>query len=198
MAKLSNSFRYNLSRLADFSGRESRADFWPYAIALFLGAMALSYLAFIPAMVGMLDRIGRYVAENPGKSLLEPEPGQLPGTLPPELMPDMTSYLQISIVIYLLFALLIAAAAVRRLHDRDRTGLWALLPLPFWMFAWAISFFSDPMMMFAPTPDNEWLYRLSALNALPTWGMLIWLVVLLAGDGTKGANRYGPEIPPAG
>lgn len=198
MAKLTQSFRHNLARLAKFSGRESRADFWPYAIALFLGTMALSYLAFIPAMVDMLDRLGRRIKEDPGRSLLEPQAGQPPGTLPPELMPDLTSYLQLSILIYALFILLIAAAAVRRLHDRDRTGLWALLPLPFWGFSWTIALIGDPSMMMAPGPDDLWLYRLSALNALPTWGLLIWLVVLLAGEGTKGDNRYGPDLPPSG
>lgn len=196
MAKLSQSFRYNLARLASFSGRESRADFWPYAIALFLGSMALSYLAFIPAMVGMLDRIGRFVEENPDRSLLDAAPGQPPGTLPPELMPDMTSYVHISILVYAVFALLIAAAAVRRLHDRDRSGLWALLPLPFWVAAWTISLLQDPRAMFAPPPEDAWLAQLALLNSLPTWGMLIWLTVLLAGDGTKGDNRYGPDSAP--
>ncbi len=193
MAKLTESFRYNLTRLATFSGRESRGQFWPYAIALFLGAMALSYLAFIPAMVDMLTRLGRFVEENPGRSLIEPQQGKPPGTLPQELMPDMTSYLQISILINALFVLLIAAAAVRRLHDRDRSGLWALLPLPFWMAAWAMSLSMDPGAMFSPTPEDARLYQLSMLNSLPVWGMLIWLIVLLAGEGTKGENRYGPD-----
>lgn len=192
MAKLTESFRYNLTRLAAFSGRETRGQFWPYAIALFLGAMALSYLAFIPAMVEMFTRIGRFVEENPGRSLLD-QPGQPPGTLPPELTPDMTSYLQLSMLIFALFALLIAAAAVRRLHDRDRSGLWALLPLPFWIAAWAIGMMLDPRMMVSPAPEDVWLYQLSVLNSLPVWGTLIWLVVLLAGEGTKGENRYGPD-----
>ena len=130
MAKLTESFRYNLARLATFSGRESRSHFWPYAISILINA---------------------------------------------------------------LFVSLIAAAAVRRLHDRDRSGLWALLPLPFWIAAWTISAMLDPRAMFSPTPEDAWLYQLSMLNSLPAWGMLIWLIVLLAGEGTKGDNRYGQD-----
>jgi uncharacterized membrane protein YhaH (DUF805 family) len=51
----------------------------------------------------------------------------------------------------------------------------------------------DPGAMFSPTPEDARLYQLSMLNSLPVWGMLIWLIVLLAGEGTKGANRYGPD-----
>lgn len=194
MAKVTESFRHNLVRLADFSGRESRGLFWPYAIALFLGLMALSYIALIPALFDMLQRTARFVEENPGRPIVEPGPVDVTiQPLPPELMPDMTGFLRFSIAINLLFALLIAAAAVRRLHDRDRRGMWALLPLPFWTFAWLFTWWLGPDYMFRAEPDL-WKVQVLMLDNLFAWASLIWLVVLLAGEGTAGPNRYGTEF----
>ena len=198
MAKVGASIRYNLGGLARFSGRDSRGQFWPYAIVTFLTAMALGYIAMMPMMFGMLNGFMRAFAENPDEWLAEPAPdGKAPGlqALEAELLPDMTLFMQLSLVINLLFVLLIAAALVRRLHDRDRSGLWALITLPFWVASWALTWWNGADYMFAAAPDMR-LVQLAMLVSWVGWGTLVWLIVILAGDGTKGENRYGAEPPP--
>jgi uncharacterized membrane protein YhaH (DUF805 family) len=193
MAKVGASIRYNLGSLARFSGRDSRGQFWPYAIVTFLTAMALGYMAMIPMMFGMLNGFMRAIAEGPDQSPAEKPPGV--HGLEASLMSDMTLFMQISLVINLLFVALIAAAAVRRLHDRERSGLWALITLPFWIAGWALSWWNGADYMFATAPDMR-LIQLAMLVSWVGWGTLIWLIVILAGDGTKGENRYGTEPPP--
>ena len=154
--------------------------------------MALVYLAMIPMMFDMLNGFMR-AFEDPER-LVEPGPDGL-DTLNAALMPDMTLFMQLSLVINLLFVALIAAAVVRRLHDRDRSGLWTLITLPFWIFCWVFAWWFGPNSMCAPAPDMR-LVQLSMLSSWVAWGTLIWLIVILAADGTKGETRHGAEPLP--
>ena len=49
---------------------------------------------------------------------------------PEMLVPDFSSLFWPIVLINLVTVLLLAAAVARRLHDRNRTALWGLLPLP--------------------------------------------------------------------
>jgi uncharacterized membrane protein YhaH (DUF805 family) len=143
----------------------------------------------IPVMVRMMTNLQQYIATHP-HGLPPPAPGQLAG-LPPGLMPDFSVMAVPMAVTNIVLVLLLAAAVVRRLHDRDRTGLWALMPLPFMIIgmintkaAFAIGsgerrIGAQDTLMFASSP----LF----------WLSLIVLIVLLAGKGTSGPNRFGPD-----
>ena len=80
------------------------------------------------------------------------------------------------------------AAAVRRLHDSNRSGWWMLLSVPY--------LFAAIMAMRAMASGDA--------GALETAGLLSWvgiacalaLLVFLVLPGTKGANRFG-EAPVA-
>ena len=192
MADIGNSIRHNLTRLGDFSGRDTREQFWPYAIGLFLLSMAAGVLLFVPVMLDMFDRMGRYFAEHPEG--LPKDPGPYPGAqaLPPELMPDMSVIIVPSAIVNLLFALLLAAAVVRRLHDRDKSAWWALLPIPFMIFGQFQGKQAANMMMAGREPDPAVMLP-AALNSLLYWVAFIALIIILAQDGSVGANRYGPD-----
>jgi uncharacterized membrane protein YhaH (DUF805 family) len=97
-------------------------------------------------------------------------------------------------LVNLVFVLLLAAAVVRRLHDCDRTGLWALLPVPFM----ALGQLKAPQMtaMFTGGLPDERMMSLMMLNSLFYWIALIALIILLVLEGTNGPNRFGPD--PAG
>jgi len=192
MADIGKSIRYNLSRLGNFSGRETRELFWPYAIGLFLLSMVAGILLFIPVTLDMLDRMGRYFAEHPEG--LPKDPGPYPGaqTLPPELMPDLSVMMVPSAIVNLVFVLLLATAVVRRLHDRDKSGWWGALPIPFMIYGQIVGVKGASMMMSGAQPDPAVMLP-AALNTLLYWVAFIALVVLLAQDGSVGANRYGPD-----
>lgn len=186
------SIGYNLARLATFSGRESRGLFWPYAITVFVLGMIAGVLLFVPVMMDMMRRIAAYLQAHP-EGLPKPAPGQ-PPVLPPELMPDMGAMMVPMAIVALVTLLLYAAAAVRRLHDRDRSGWWAALPVPFQLVGVLIG----PRAMAAvmrPAESPSPAAMLSSLNTLAYWVAFIILIVMLAGESSRGANRFGEAKP---
>ena len=192
------SIRYNLANLFRFSGRESRALFWPYAITVFLLSILAGILLFIPVMMDTMTRAMDYAQTHPG-GIPQAAPGQ-PPVLPPELMPDMSRMIVPMLIVNLVCILLLAAAAVRRLHDTDRTGWWAALPLPFHAVAAAIGPAAAKAMqeaMMSHTRHSSTLMTLSSLNSALSLLALVALVILLVGEGTKGPNRFGDPVQAA-
>jgi uncharacterized membrane protein YhaH (DUF805 family) len=186
------SIRHNLANLFRFSGRESRALFWPYAIGIFLLSVAAYILLFVPVMIDMMSRAVAYAQAHP-EGLPKGAPGQ-PPVLPPELMPDFSRMMIPSALVGVVAILLLAAAVVRRLHDRGKSGWWGALPLPFKLFGIAIA----PAVAKTATtypPTSSPLSLLSSLNGLCSLGATIVLIVMLAGEATREANGLG-ESPP--
>jgi uncharacterized membrane protein YhaH (DUF805 family) len=194
------SIGYNLARLFTFSGRETRRLFWPYAIGVFLAGMLLNFMIVIPVLMNMMEGLMAYSQQHP-EGPPPPQPGQLPA-LPPELMPDFGSLILPSAVIALVSMLLLAAAVVRRLHDRDRAGWWGLLPVPFKLAGLAAGPAVTGALTHPPggTPlaaTGSPLVMLGSLNSLAYWIAFIVLVVMLVGEGTRGPNRFGDDPPGA-
>ncbi|MBQ1499290.1 MAG: DUF805 domain-containing protein [Sphingomonas sp.] len=187
---------HNLARLARFSGRDTRETFWPYALTLFVLAMAASALAVMPAVLGAMAKMQRFAAEHPDQATVRQGPGsysiQIQGSHP-ELMPDMRGILPGLAIVLLVFVALVAAAVVRRLHDRGKSGAWALPPLIFLVIGMMLM-----PRLFGTAPDgpNLSLLPLLFVNNLLYLASLGWLMVLLAGDGTVGPNRHGEDPTP--
>jgi uncharacterized membrane protein YhaH (DUF805 family) len=182
------SIRHNLAGLARFSGRDTRGEFWPYAIFLFLLSTAVSIVVAGFIMADMVLRLQRYILAHP-EGLPPPVPGR-PG-LPPELMPDLAALTGPMIASNLLLVALLAAAIVRRLHDRDRTGLWGLMPLPFMVVGMINQEATLALAMGRRTASPA--EALMFMTAPLFWISLVALIVLLAGEGTGGPNRFGPD-----
>jgi uncharacterized membrane protein YhaH (DUF805 family) len=183
------SLKYNILRLPVVSGRESGALFWPYAIAVFLFAAAGTFAAMVPSMVSTFSKMQAFAIAHPEKARIESGPGhysiQIEGNHP-ELMPDMELMMRSMAPVILIAFILLAASVVRRLHDRDKSGLWGLLPVPFIAF-------SSWMMpkMFTDIENLSVFFAVFVSNALYLAG-LGYLVFLLTGKSTKGPNRFGP------
>ena len=78
---------------------------------------------------------------------------------------------------------------VRRLHDIDRTGWWALLPL--------VPTIGGPMMLGlypAGVSAGSWFWPLIHWIVVLGW-LVVWVVLLIwtCMRGTLGMNRYGPD-----
>ena len=84
-------------------------------------------------------------------------------------------------LLYIAFALALLSAMVRRLHDLDMVGWWALIPLGFTLYSlvldWTFGTDSVPL----------WALALSIL------GVLFYAVgiFVLSRQGTPGPNRFG-------
>ena len=186
------SIRHNLAGLGRFSGRDRPGQFWPYAILLFLLSIVAAVAVIVPAMIDMLVRIQRFVIEHPEGLPPPSDPYDLSEpALPPELMPDFSGAALPMAAVNLVFVLLLAAGVVRRLHDADRSGWWALLPVPFMAIgaaSWERTMAMSTGVPMAADPAS----MLLMLNSLFYWVAVIALVVMLVQAGTPGPNRHGP------
>lgn len=172
----------HFTRLFDFTGREDRASFWPYAALAFIIITAVGMIIFVPMMSHMMQEMRQFAAQHPDQATVTSEPGQYSISVQgnhPEFMPAGTIAIFLA-VSFGLAILLYAAAVVRRLHDRGKSGFWGLMPLPF-------IFYSSVIMprMFASVgtetqPDMTLFFSIFFSNFFYI-ATLIWLIVLLAG-----------------
>ena len=181
------SIRHALANLLRFSGRDSRAIFWPYAAVVTLFDLA----AALALIVWILAPLQRFLSGHPKEGSIESGPGYFVVNIQadhPELMPNMSLVSTCYAVIVAASILLLAAAVTRRLHDRRSSGWWGLLPLPFVESGLLVNFVGgidshEPlgMKLFALLRLNNGLFLLS----------LLFLAILLAGAGTGGPNQFG-------
>jgi uncharacterized membrane protein YhaH (DUF805 family) len=177
--------------MADFRGRESRGYFWPYAGAV-IGLTCVGMFAImIGPMADSMRRMQEFAIANPDQATIESGPGHYSITVEghhPEFMPDMGS-MMIGMDIVIAFAVILLSAAVaRRLHDRGRTGLWGLMPLPFLAFASIMM----PRVMRSDSPDLGIFFAIFFNNMIYI-AALVALVIMLAGASESGPNRYGEQ-----
>lgn len=185
-------------QVSDFSGRDRRGRFWPYALVVAVLIYAGTALAMIPAMSGMFEEATRYAAENPDATTVVAGPGHYSVRIDgPDAMqtPDLGPFFWVMRGVVVAIAILLAAAVTRRLHDTGRAGWWGLPPLV--LLAGGVMLFPGvmnsmmqsedaPMGLFFLLFANNVLYMLSLIA-------LIALIVLLALKGSVGPNRYGAE-----
>ncbi|MGO4167187.1 DUF805 domain-containing protein [Novosphingobium sp. YAF33] len=112
---------YHLVRLAKFSGRETRAAFWPWA-AVVVGLVLLGGVAAMtPQVLASMAKMRKFALEHPDQATITSGPGHYEISIEghhPELMPDMGPFVLALEGTMAVLIVLIAAAAVRRLHDR--------------------------------------------------------------------------------
>jgi uncharacterized membrane protein YhaH (DUF805 family) len=191
------SIRHNLANLLRFSGRESRALFWPYALAVIALDVVAMFVLIVPAIGDILARMQRFAVVHPDQATIDSGPGHYSITIDgyhPELMPDV-SFLSAGVAVLALASIVLLAAAVtRRLHDCRRPGWWGLIPLPFLALATLMMprFFAG--FDAGHLPDMR-LFMAMFFNNLLYLGAVALLTILLAGDGSNGPNRFGTPAP---
>lgn len=183
------SIGHNLRRLADMSGRESQIQFWPYAGLVYGLATLVSMMLMVAPLTETLVKVMQQIGEAANRG----DNAQPEFVKSPEMLaPDFSSLFWPMVLVNLVTVLLLAAAVARRLHDRNRTALWGLLPLP----ALIIGLVAMPskVPIFAAQAQPDPLIQLVMLNNMVSYALLITLIVLMIGVGTSGPNRFGPEI----
>lgn len=191
---LIGSIKYHLTNLTNFPGRETRGQFWPYAgvvVALSFAGMAA---VMMPEMNASFARMQRFAAEHPELATVTQGPGSYSISIRgnhPELMPDIGLMMTMMGVVFAVVVALLAAAVARRLHDRGKNAAWGLMPIPFIVFAGILmpQLFAD----FSEGTPNLGLFFALFVNNFLYLASLVYLIILLAGDSTKGENRYGPK-----
>lgn len=176
--------------LFDFGSREDRASFWPYAAVAFIIIMAVSMVIFVPIMDSAMHGMQHFAAQHPDEATLASEPGHYSISVhgnQPQFVPGSAIALYLAVT-FGLAILLYAAAVVRRLHDRGKSGAWGLMPLPFIIY----SSIQMPRVFASvgtgAQPDTTLFFSIFFSNLLYII-TLIWLIVLLAGPSASAPNR---------
>lgn len=191
------SLRNGFGGLLRFSGRDRPGLFWPYA-GVVLGVTMLAWMtAFLTQLARLGQRIDRIARDHPEDVVITRGPGHYSVEVHgnhPELMPDFLFLLQAMTVIVFVAALLLAAAVVRRLHDSDLRGWWALVPLTLLFFGLHLMgvYFHDLAGAGGAEFDMAPFLRIFAVN-LAYLASLGGLLYALVRKGTVGPNRFGPH-----
>lgn len=197
--------KYNLRHLLDFSGRDARQTFWYYVLFLFI-------VYFVLGMVGSFVLIGSLMGpmiEVASQNLPEPEmQAEMAERMGGVMGRMMETILWVSVVVNVVMDLLLAAAFVRRLHDSNSAGWWALAVLAAQVASLAVmipmieemqEFMAeamDPANLANPAYVPTMLGRDSPFGLYGLIGWISPIVVIVFGvlPSTEGPNRFG-EAP---
>jgi uncharacterized membrane protein YhaH (DUF805 family) len=152
-------------------------------------------MIFVPMMSRAFHGMRQFAAQHLDQATISSGPGHYSISVQgnhPEIMPagSIALFLAVS---FGLAILLFAAAVVRRLRDRGKSGYWGLMPLPFIVYS------SVQMpIMFASAgtgapPDTAVFFSIFLSNLLYMI-TLVWLIVLLAGPSAPGPARDRMDI----
>ena len=185
----------HFQRLFDFGGREDRASFWPYAsVALIITGVA-GMIVFVPMMVHSMHAMQRFAALHPDQATVTSGSGQysisVQGSHPEFMLAEPVALFLT--VTFGLAILLYAAAVVRRLRDRGKSGFWGLMPLPFILYSSVQMPRMFASVSMATPPDMTLFFSIFLSNLLYII-TLIWLIVLLAASSEPAPNGYSTTV----
>lgn len=185
--------RYNLANLTNFGGRDARQTFWYYVLFLVIVQMAVSMLISIPMMGSAVS--GAIEAAQAGMS---------EEAMQARMMTDMGGWFELTIWVSLAMGivviLLLAASFVRRIHDSDHSGWWALLAIGAQLVSagYTVSMIDRmrELMMLSMDPANlsEIMTRQKEFMGFGLVGYIPLIVVVVFGvmKSSDGPNRFGP------
>lgn len=190
--------KYNLTHLLDFGGRDARQTFWYYVLFLVVLNFAVGMIVSIPLMIGAVG-----TAIEAAQAGVDPQEAQALVTA--RMADAMGGTLWLSLVTNLAMALLVLAAFVRRLHDSDKSGWWALLPLAGLAVSTAVSIqvmgamqeMMRDMMIVGGDPVKVQAI-VERQQEFAAYGLIGWIApAVVIGFGvlrsTEGPNRFGDE-----
>lgn len=186
------SLRHCYANLLTFTGRDTRAQFWPFALVNLAIAIAAMAGLIVPVVLGAISKAEAFAAANPDKVIVtqtatsrsitfkEPVPG---------LMPDFDGMITPVLIGGVVFIALHAAAVVRRLHDTERGGWIGLIPAVLFVVAGALMRQVFAQFGESGAPDLGPFF-IAWQAALAYNVSLIMLVILLVLPTKVTGNRY--------
>jgi uncharacterized membrane protein YhaH (DUF805 family) len=167
------------AQMLSFRGRDSNAQFWPYALAVIVIVAFGTAIALDAPMRAASQTMIGYLVAHPGQGSVQVGANGASVTIhgfPPELTTVLwPTFLPIVGALLAAMALL-AAAVIRRLRDGKRAIFWAGPPV---LFA-AVASYLFPTF-FGPEPPNVGVFFILFANNVLYLIFLIRLIVLLAG-----------------
>lgn len=189
------SIRYNLANLANFDGRDARQTFWYYVLFLYLIQMVAGMLVAIPMMVTMFSQM--FAGIRTGA-----DPDAMNGMMMEAITGPVAASMWLAMGLGAASLLAISASLVRRLHDSDLSGWWALVPGLAYLgyLAWLprqIAAMEEALAKIgssAKPPSELEMLQGQEWSMLLAYLPIVLLVIFGVRKSTPGPNRYG-EAP---
>ncbi len=196
---MANSILRGVCSLHSFSGRDPRAQFWPYAIVVFVTVFVLAGMAMAIAMQGLFADLQQFAVEHPEVVTVQRSATSYSMSIdaanPKAPQPDLSIVFTLLGGVVAAAVVLMAAAVSRRLHDCNRPAWLGLAPVIFLISGLVLFPRMMDEMMNSPEPNMS-LFGLLFLNNILYLVTLGALIVQCALKGTAGPNRFGPAPIP--
>lgn len=194
--------KHGLGNLLNFKGRDARQAFWYYVLFVWLVTTGISLIVNVPLMLeaGMSGfREGMAAGRSGDPAVVQ---AVTEASIAHSMMDIASSTMWVKSVSAVLTVLLLGAALVRRLHDSEMSGWWALVPGSMQI----ANLFVAPIMMRrmietmnrmqTADPMAGMRSMQSSMSSASVLGLVAILAVIALGirQSTPGPNRYG-EAP---
>lgn len=190
--------KYGWSNLFNFNGRDSRQTFWYFVLFLYLLGMVIGIVILIPVMVQIISSTIAGVGNH------SRDPAAIQAQSMALMAQMMRPMIWMTIIVGIFNMVMLAASLVRRLHDSDLSGYWALLPAGAQAIALAMMPATMDHMLLVmqrageiqQRTGNPFAAQSEMMGAQGIVGLLGWIplvLMILIGirASTAGPNRFG-------
>ena len=193
IGEIGGTIRHGLANVTQLGGRDSRAQFWPYIIFIYLIEYALEMALTLPIIIRSTYSAFQQVGTSAQGGKVDSAALQV--QMSQQMMASMQSIMPYTIGLGLVLMFLVSAAVVRRLHDRNWSGWWVLS----WNIAKVGVLVAGYMSVMAMVQAGDSLEAINSAKFLPmliglaNWAVFIVIVIQLVQQGDHGENRFGPS-----
>jgi uncharacterized membrane protein YhaH (DUF805 family) len=194
--------KHGLGNLVNFHGRDSRQAFWYYVLFVYIVTIVISMVVMVPTMIEAFVtgiQQGMAASQTGDPAAMRAANQAMAAKV---MASTMSSTLGLSIVTGVVMLVLLAAAFVRRLHDSNLPGWWALIPgaaqaVNLLMMPGTIRRMMDAMSHIQPGDPTAGYHAMQGSYGPATllgWAAIILVIVFGVRKSTSAPNRYG-EAP---
>jgi uncharacterized membrane protein YhaH (DUF805 family) len=185
--------KYALTNLKNFQGRDARQTFWYFVLFIVVLRFVAGLFISVPMTAKMMGAAMEGARNGADQSAVQAQMMQ-------SMAGMMSTMMWFGLAVGIVTGLLLLASLVRRLHDSDLSGWWALLPVA--LYALQLSLMSGQVKKAAaimaaidPTqpPNPVAIMQQQGWMALLGWLPLILVIIVGLRRSTGGPNRFGDE-----
>jgi len=159
-------FLQPIKKYAVFSGRATRLEYWSFIV----------FQWTLLQIIWFLDVGVQTLWQDAGSPIPRMSEGMISG------------------LVVLVLMIPGIAVSVRRLHDINKSGKWALLFVAsLLLFSIAFGWYESVQQEQAAVADLKDAYGLAGVASFICIPVYIWFIALMYREGDKGDNRFGPD-----
>ncbi len=195
-----DAIKHGLTNLFNGQGRDARQAFWFYVLFIYIVTTAISMAVSLPlTLESVFTGIQQGIAQGQGQQDPAVAQAAVQAAMAGSMGRMIPAMMWVSLIVGVIMLVGLAASLVRRLHDSDLSGWWALLPGA----CQVVSMASVPTMMNSmqhqmetmdytnPMAGFSMVSGAFGVGPLLAWVAIGLVVILGVRKSTPGPNRFG-------